>query len=61
MKYNQIPNADITVSEIGLGTMNFGDQLSRSVSHNLLDLATKHYGVNLIVSGQILYLHKVEE
>lgn len=51
MKYRKIPHSDLSVSEIGLGTMNFGDQLTKRSSLELLDHATKEYAINFIVSS----------
>lgn len=50
MRYRKVPHTELVVSELGLGTMNFGGQVSKSTSFSLLDQATKEYGINLIVS-----------
>jgi aryl-alcohol dehydrogenase-like predicted oxidoreductase len=50
MKYRRIPDSELVVSELGLGTMNFGDQLTKTSSIALLDLAVKEYAINFIVN-----------
>ena len=42
-------NTDIIVSEICLGTMTFGEQVSKELAFAQLDMATKEYGINFIV------------
>lgn len=46
---NKIPNTDIVVSQVCLGTMVFGEQTSKLQSFDLLDMAFKKYGVNFLV------------
>ena len=50
MKMRRLPTSDLIVSELCLGTMNFGDQLNKEQSFELLDKATKEFGINFIVS-----------
>lgn len=50
IKIRKISNSDLCVSEVGLGTMNFGDQLSEKMSIDILDSAVDEYGINFIVS-----------
>jgi hypothetical protein len=49
MRYRRIPDSELVVSELGLGTMNFGDQLTKTSSIALLDLAVKEYAINFVV------------
>jgi aryl-alcohol dehydrogenase-like predicted oxidoreductase len=51
MKYTQIPNTDIKVSKICLGTMTFGEQNSESEAHQQLDYALEN-GVNFIDTAE---------
>jgi hypothetical protein len=50
MRMRRLPHSNIVVSEIGLGTLTFGEQVTREKAHDLLDMAVKDYGVNLLVS-----------
>jgi hypothetical protein len=45
----RIPNTDLDVSQIGLGSMMFGSQIDYETASGLLDSATKEIGLNLIV------------
>ena len=47
MKYNLLPNTDITVSKICLGTMTWGKQNSESEGHQQMDFAFDK-GVNFL-------------
>jgi aryl-alcohol dehydrogenase-like predicted oxidoreductase len=49
MKLKKIPGSDLVVSEICLGTMTFGEQLTKEQSFAQLDKATKELGINFIV------------
>jgi aryl-alcohol dehydrogenase-like predicted oxidoreductase len=49
MKIRKIPGTDLTVSELCLGTLNFGDQLHKKEAFSILDSATKLYGINFVV------------
>jgi aryl-alcohol dehydrogenase-like predicted oxidoreductase len=51
MKYNQLGDSKLRVSEIGLGTMTFGSQNSLAESHLQLDRAAAA-GVNLIDAAE---------
>lgn len=51
MKMRKLPHSDLIVSELCLGTMNFGDQVRKADAIDILDKATKDYGINFIVSG----------
>ena len=48
MRY--IPNTETLVSELRLGTMMYGDQISEQDAIAQLDTATKVHGINFIVS-----------
>ncbi len=52
MKKNRLGRTDIQVSEIGLGTMTFGEQNSEADAHAQLDMAVD-YGVNLIDTAEL--------
>ena len=47
MRYNRLGDSDLSVSEICLGTMTFGEQNNEAEAHAQLDLAFAH-GVNFI-------------
>jgi aryl-alcohol dehydrogenase-like predicted oxidoreductase len=46
----KLPGSDLLVSEVCLGTMTFGEQVSKDQAHKQLDIATKEYGINFLVS-----------
>ncbi len=52
MKYTTIPNTDIKVSKICLGTMTFGEQNSESDAHEQLNYAVEQ-GVNFIDTAEL--------
>jgi aryl-alcohol dehydrogenase-like predicted oxidoreductase len=52
MKYNLLPNTNLKVSEICLGTMTFGNQNSESESHSQLDYAIER-GINFIDTAEM--------
>jgi aryl-alcohol dehydrogenase-like predicted oxidoreductase len=52
MKYNQLGNSDLRVSEICLGTMTFGKQNTLEEAHQQLDLAVAS-GVNFIDTAEM--------
>ena len=52
MKYTTLPNTDIKVSKICLGTMTFGNQNSESDAHEQLNYATEN-GVNFIDTAEM--------
>lgn len=52
MKYGKIPNTDLEVSKICLGTMNWGQQNSEDEAHQQLDLAMS-LGVNFIDTAEV--------
>ena len=52
MHYRQLGKTDLNVSEIGLGTMTFGEQNSASEGHQQLDMAVDH-GVNFIDTAEM--------
>lgn len=52
MKYNSLGGSGIKVSQIGLGTMTFGEQNSEIEGHRQLDMALD-YGVNFIDTAEM--------
>lgn len=52
MKYTQLPNTDLEVSKICLGTMTFGNQNSETEAHEQLDFALEK-GVNFIDTAEM--------
>jgi aryl-alcohol dehydrogenase (NADP+) len=52
MKYNQLGNSDLKVSEISLGTMTYGQQNSIEEAHKQLDYAIAQ-GVNFIDTAEM--------
>jgi len=52
MKYNTLSNTQIKVSEIGLGTMTFGEQNTEKEGHELMDLALD-LGVNFFDTAEM--------
>ncbi|WP_298531281.1 aldo/keto reductase [uncultured Algibacter sp.] len=52
MKYTTLPNTNIKVSKICLGTMTFGNQNSESEGHEQLDYALER-GVNFIDTAEL--------
>ncbi len=52
MKYTTLPNTQLKVSKICLGTMTFGEQNTESDAHNQLDYAIER-GVNFIDTAEM--------
>ncbi|MCB9060792.1 MAG: NADP(H)-dependent aldo-keto reductase [Halobacteriovoraceae bacterium] len=52
MKYNQLGDTDLTVSEICLGTMTWGEQNNEKQAHEQLDFAFER-GVNFIDTAEM--------
>lgn len=52
MKYTNIPNTDIKVSKICLGTMTFGEQNSEAEAHEQLNFAVEN-GVNFLDTAEM--------
>lgn len=52
MRMRNLPNTNTKVSEICLGTMMWGDQVSESDAIAQLDMATKRYGINFIDTAE---------
>lgn len=52
MKLRTLPNSDITVSEICLGTMMFGEQLTKEAAFEQMDTATKELGINFFDTAE---------
>lgn len=49
IRMRRLPRSDLVVSEIGLGTLTFGEQVLTDKAHSMLDYAVKDFGLNLIV------------
>lgn len=60
MKYNNLGNTDVKVSEICLGTMTFGEQNTESEGHMQLDYALDH-GVNFIDTAELYAVPSTKE
>jgi len=52
MKYTNLPNTNIKVSKICLGTMTFGEQNTEKEGHQQLDFALEH-GVNFVDTAEM--------
>lgn len=52
MKYREIPNTDLRVSLIGLGTMTWGEQNTEAEGHEQMDYALER-GVNLFDTAEM--------
>lgn len=52
MKYTKLPNSDVKVSKICLGTMTFGNQNTEAEGHEQLDFAIDR-GVNFIDTAEL--------
>ena len=52
MKYTTIPNTDIKVSKICLGTMTFGEQNTEAEAHEQLNYAVQE-GVNFFDTAEL--------
>ena len=52
MNYTTLPNTELKVSKICLGTMTFGNQNTESESHNQLDYALEK-GINFIDTAEM--------
>lgn len=52
MDYTQLPNTDLNVSRICLGTMTFGNQNSEAEAHSQLDFAVEK-GINFIDTAEM--------
>ena len=60
MNYTTLPNTDIKVSKICLGTMTFGEQNSESDAHSQLDYAIEN-GINFIDTAEMYPIAAREE
>lgn len=60
MKYTTLPNTDIKVSKICLGTMTFGEQNSEKDGHSQLDFAIDK-GVNFVDTAELYAVPGKEE
>lgn len=52
MKYNTLPHSNLTISEICLGTMTFGNQNTEAEAHSQLDFAVER-GINFIDTAEM--------
>lgn len=52
MKYTFLPNTNIKISKICLGTMTFGEQNTETDAHNQLDYAVER-GINFIDTAEM--------
>lgn len=52
MNYTTLPNADIKISKICLGTMTFGNQNSEAEAHSQLDYAVER-GINFLDTAEM--------
>jgi aryl-alcohol dehydrogenase-like predicted oxidoreductase len=50
MKMRKLPGSDLLVSELCLGTMTFGEQVTKEQAFQQLNVATTNYGINFLVS-----------
>ncbi|MEE9439757.1 MAG: aldo/keto reductase [Saprospiraceae bacterium] len=60
MKFNKLSNTDISVSEICLGTMTFGEQNSEAESHAILDCAIDNQ-INFIDTAEMYAVPSTKE
>eukprot|EP00897_Mesotaenium_endlicherianum_P004415 jgi/Mesen1/4000/ME000211S03191 len=60
MKYNKLGSSDLSVSEVCLGTMTFGEQNSEEESHAILDAAWSR-GVNFLDTAEVYSVPNKEE
>jgi aryl-alcohol dehydrogenase-like predicted oxidoreductase len=52
MNYTTLPNSDIKISKICLGTMTFGNQNSEDEAHSQLDYAVER-GINFLDTAEM--------
>ena len=52
MNYRTLPDTELRISDIGLGTMTFGEQTDEACAHAQLDYALDH-GINLIDAAEM--------
>lgn len=60
MNYNLLPQTNIRVSEIALGTMTFGQQNTESDGHSQIDLALEA-GINFIDTAEMYSVPSMQE
>lgn len=60
MRYTKLGGSDLTISEICLGTMTFGEQNTEEQSHAQIDMAL-NYGVNFIDTAEMYSIPPREE
>ena len=56
MHYHRIPHSALEISQLGLGTMTFGEQNSEADAHAQLDYAVSQ-GINLMSQRCTLFRH----
>jgi hypothetical protein len=52
----KLPNSELVISEVGLGTGTFGGDMTQTDSDAMMDLAFKECGINFVVSRICFYL-----
>lgn len=52
MRMRRLPNSDLVISEIGLGTLTFGDQLAKHACFSVLDAAVDELHFNFIDTAE---------
>ncbi len=60
MHYHRIPHSTLEVSQLGLGTMTFGEQNSEADAHAQLDLAIRS-GINFIDTAEMYPVPRVRK
>jgi len=53
MLYRKLGKSDLIVSEVALGTMTWGEQVTEEQAHAQLNMAFDEYGVNLIDTAEL--------
>lgn len=53
MKYYYLGNSNLSVSEVGLGTMNFGNYVDEETAHSLFNYAFEEFQVNFFDTAEI--------
>jgi aryl-alcohol dehydrogenase-like predicted oxidoreductase len=61
MKYVKLGTSDLVVSEVCLGTMTFGGQVSYEDSADILNVAFDEYGVNFIDTAEMYPIRPCKE
>ncbi|KAK1444099.1 NADH-specific methylglyoxal reductase-related protein [Babesia gibsoni] len=53
VRYRRLGGSDLVVSDICLGTMNFGFNVSESTAHKLMDYAYDEFGINFVDTAEL--------